>query len=296
MRRLQLHITEDMAGIRVDTLLRSQLGLSGTVIRRIKWFDDGILLDGEKVTTRFTPKAGQILDVRLSESVRRSGIVSSPGVLDIVYEDGDIIVLNKSAGLSVHPGPGHFDDTLGNFLLDYYDRTGNLGDFHPVHRLDRGTSGLIVIAKHPHAQEILKKQLHSPDFSRHYLAICQGCPQPPCGLIDAPLGVVQGSLIRRAVQPDGQAARTHYETLDSQGDYALVALTLDTGRTHQIRVHMAYIGHPLLGDFLYGVEDRGLIARPALHSHKLNLRHPITKELLAFQVPMPQDMQSLWGG
>ncbi len=293
MRRIQLYITPQLAGIRVDTLLKSQLGLSGTVIRRIKWFPDGILLDGEKVTTRHLPKDGQILDVRLSETERRSGIVSAPGDLDIIYEDDDIIVLNKAAGLSMHPGPGHFDDTLGNFLLDYYDKSNNPGDFHPVHRLDRGTSGLLVVAKHPHAQEILKKQLHTPDFGRHYLAICQGCPQPPSGLINAPLGMIAGSLIKRTVMADGQSARTHYETVASHGNYALLALTLDTGRTHQIRVHMAHLGHPLIGDFLYGTENQDLISRPALHSHKLILRHPIRREMMCWEVELPGDMEKL---
>lgn len=295
-RRLQLTVTDDLAGIRVDTLLKSQLGLSGTVIRRIKWFDDGILVDGTRVTTRFIPQIGQVLDVRLSESERRSGIVSTSGNLDIVHEDGDIVVINKAAGCSVHPGPGHYDDTLGNFLLHHYDVTGQQGDFHPVHRLDRGTSGLMVVAKHPHAQEILKNQLHTPHFGRHYLAVCEGHPNPPSGTVDAPLGTVTDSLIKRAVMANGQCARTHYETVGTVGQYTLLALTLDTGRTHQIRVHMAHIGHPLVGDFLYGTERQDLIARPALHSHRLALRHPISKEMLTWTVALPEDMDRLVQG
>ncbi len=293
MRRLQLHITQEMEGTRVGTLLRSQLGLSGTVIRRIKWLEDGIMVDGHRVTTRFLPQAGQLLTVRLSEAVRRSGILSTPGQLDIIHEDQDIIVVNKSPGISVHPGPGHYDDTLGNFLLYHYDQTGNLGDFHPVHRLDRGTSGLMVVAKHPHAQEVLKFQLHSPDFGRHYLAICEGSPTPPSGTIHAPLGTVEGSMIRRAVMEGGQTATTHYDSLAVYGDYTLLSLTLDTGRTHQIRVHMAHLGHPLVGDFLYGIENQSLISRPALHSHRLTLRHPITREMLTWEVPLPEDMRTL---
>lgn len=160
MRRIQLTITPEHENIRVDTLLKGRMGLSGTIVRRIKWLEDGILVDGQRVNTRFVPKIGQVLDVRLSEEERRSGIVSAPGPLDIVYEDGDMVVLNKSPAVTVHPGPGHFDDTIGNFLLHHYDSRGEKGDFHPVHRLDRGTSGLMVVAKHPHAQEVLKNQLH----------------------------------------------------------------------------------------------------------------------------------------
>ena len=292
-RRLELAITPELAGVKVDTLLRNRLGLSGTVIRRIKWWEDGILADGVRVHTDFRPAAGQVLSVRLSESERRSGVVPAPGPLDIVYEDADLIVLNKAPGVSVHPGPGHFDDTLGNFLVDYYEKTGQEADFHPVHRLDRGTSGLIVTAKHPHAQEVLKNQLHTEDFKRVYLAVCEGVPNPPAGVVDAPLGPKPGSLMEQAVRPDGKTARTHYEVLEVRNGRALLRLELDTGRTHQIRVHLAHTGHPLTGDFLYGTEDRSLIARPALHSARLSFRHPITKAALEFRCSLPEDMARL---
>jgi len=178
----------ELAGIRVDTLLKRHLGLSGTVVRRIKWLSDGILVDGRRVNTRYAPRAGEVLSVCLSDPERRSGIVPAPGPLDIVYEDPDLLVLNKASGVAVHPGPGHYNDTIGNFLLHYYDSRGEEGDFHPVHRLDRGTSGLMVVARHPHAQEILKRQLHTADFHRTYLAVCEGAPEPPAGTVDAPLG------------------------------------------------------------------------------------------------------------
>ncbi len=294
-RRLELTVTPELAGIKVDTLLKRHLRLSGTVVRRVKWLEDGILLDGVRVHTDFRPEAGQVLSVRLSGPERNSGVVPTPGPLDIVYEDEDLIVLNKAPGVSVHPGPGHFDDTLGNFLVDYYEKSGQEADFHPVHRLDRGTSGLIVIAKHPHAQEVLKNQLHTEDFRRVYLAVCEGVPEPYSGVIDAPLGPKPGSLMEQMVRPDGKSARTKYGVLRRWGERALVSLELDTGRTHQIRVHMAHIGHPLTGDFLYGTEDRALIARPALHSGYLSFRHPITGEKQRFSVPLPEDMARLKG-
>ena len=293
VRRLELRVTPELAGVKVDTLLKKHMGLSGTVVRRIKWLEDGILADGRRVTTRYCPQDGEVLSVRLSDEQRRSGIVPRPGPLDIVYEDGDMIVLNKSAGVSVHPGPGHFYDTIGNFLLEYYDSKGEPSDFHPVHRLDRGTTGLLVAAKHPHAQEVLKNQLHTSGFQRTYLAICQGVPQPPAGVIDAPIGPKPGSLMEQMVRSDGKPARTHYRTLSLHGGRALVELKLETGRTHQIRVHMAHIGHPLLGDFLYGQEDRDLIPRAALHSVRLALRHPITGQEMTFTAPLPEDMRHL---
>lgn len=293
VRRLELEITQDKAGTRVDTLLRKHLHLSGTVIRRMKWLEDGILVDGERVNTRFVPRAGQVLSVRLTDPERTSGVVSAPGELDIVYEDEDIIVLNKAAGVPVHPGPGHYNDTLGNFLVHYYDATGQQADFHPVHRLDRGTSGLLVVAKHPHAQERLKEQLHSPAFRRVYLAVCQGRPDPERGLVDAPLGPVDSSLMAQQVRADGKPARTRYETVRSVGGRTLLRLELETGRTHQIRVHMAHIGCPLTGDFLYGTEERDVISRTALHSHILWFLHPITGQSLEFVQPLPEDMQRL---
>ena len=292
-RRLNWTVPPECEGTRVDTLLKKHMDLSGTVVRRIKWLEDGILVDGARVNTRFVPKAGQTISVRLTDPERLSGVVAAPGPLDIVYEDEDLIVLNKPAGLSVHPGPGHYSDTLGNFLVHYYESSQQEADFHPVHRLDRGTSGLLVAAKHPHAQEHLKEQLHSPAFRRVYLAVCEGAPSSAAGVVDAPLGPVEGSLMAQQVRPDGKAARTHYETVETDGSRTLLRLKLETGRTHQIRVHMAHLGHPLTGDFLYGTEDHGLIPRPALHSHQLTFRHPITGVELSFTQALPEDMRNL---
>lgn len=292
-RYLNWTVPPELAGIKVDTLLKRHLNLSGTVVRRIKWLEDGILVDGVRVNTRFVPRVGQVLSVRLSDPERRSGIVPAPGPLDLVYEDEDLVVLNKAPGVPVHPGPGHFDDTICNFLLYYYDSVGIEADAHPVHRLDRGTSGLLAVAKHAHAQEVLKNQLHTAAFRREYLAVCRGAPSPAAGVVDAPLGPKPGSLVEQMVRPDGKPARTRYETLAVYGGRALLRLELDTGRTHQIRVHLAHLGHPLLGDFLYGTEDPDLIPRPALHSWRLALRHPITGKELLFTAPVPADMAGL---
>ena len=292
-RYLTLAITPELAGQEVNTLLRRTLGLSGTVLRRVKWLEDGITLNGVRVNVRVRVKEGQTLSVRLTDPAPTSGVTPAEGPLDIIYEDADLIVLNKAPGVLVHPGHGHFDDTLGNYIMWHYVRTGDESDFHPVHRLDKGPSGLLVVAKHAHGQEKLKNQLHTDQFRRIYLAVCDGAPTEPKGVIDAPIGPVDGSLTARQVRADGRPARTHYKVLQACGPWALVELELETGRTHQIRVHMAHIGCPLTGDFLYGTENRALIGRPALHSARLELTHPITGGRLAFSSPLPEDMQKL---
>ena len=292
-RYLTLNITPELAGQEVNTLLRRTLGLSGTVLRRVKWLEDGITLDGVRVNVRVRVREGQTLAVRVTDPSPTSGVVPVEGPLDIVYEDPDLIVLNKAPGVLVHPGHGHFDDTLGNFLMQHYKELGDESDFHPVHRLDKGTSGLVVAAKHAHAQEKLKNQLHTSEFRRVYLAVCDGAPPELRGTVDAPIGPVDGSLVARQVRPDGRPARTHYKVLGTWGPRSLVELELDTGRTHQIRVHMAHMGCPLTGDFLYGTENRALIDRPALHSARLELTHPITGERLRFDLTLPADMAAL---
>ncbi|MEQ2442071.1 RluA family pseudouridine synthase [Pseudoflavonifractor sp. CLA-AP-H29] len=292
-RRLNLTVTPEQTGWKVDELLRGPLALSGTVIRRVKWLEDGILLDGVRAMVGDRVRAGQVLSVVVGDTEVSDAIVPAPGPLDIVYRDQDVLVLNKAPGVAVHPGPGHYSDTIGNFLMDYYKKQGILADFHPVHRLDRGTSGLLLVALHGHAQEVLKEQLHTPNFRRVYLAVCEGTPEPLSGVIDAPIGRLEGSVLARTVRPDGQRAVTHYQTLRTGNGRSLVRLALETGRTHQIRVHMAHLGHPLTGDFLYGTEDPSLIPRPALHAAELAFTHPITGRPMAFTAPLPQDMAAL---
>ncbi len=293
-RRLTHTVTPEQEGRRVDAVLRESLHLTGSVIRRIKWLPDGILLDGEKTFPNVLVKPGQVLDVAVDDPSRENIILAAPGPLDIVYEDDHLVVVNKQAGVLVHPVVPEQTDTLGNFLLWHYRSTGRTGTlFHPVHRLDRGTTGLLVVAKHPSAQTGLKNQLHTPDFRRTYLALTVGCPDPRSGTVDAPIGKAPDSPIAHQVTPEGQRAVTHYEVIQTFQDLALVRLVLETGRTHQIRVHMAHLGHPLLGDFLYGTEVKEVIDRPALHSHALSFRHPVTDERLSFTQPLPEDMAGL---
>ena len=290
-RRLELTVTADQAGEKIDTLLRRELRLSGTVIRRVKWLDDGILLDGMRVTTACRPAAGQVLSVRVADPDGQGDMVPTPGPLDIVYEDGDLLVLNKAPGVLVHPGPGHYSDTLCNYIAWYYKKAGISADVHPVQRLDKGTSGLLVVAKHPHAQEQLKRQLHTPAFRRIYLAVC-GNPPAAGGVHDAPHRPRPRLPHGPPGGPCGPARLHRYRVLRTGQGRALVELELDTGRTHhRIRVHMAPSA-TLTGDFLYGTEDHSLISAP-LPPARLSLRHPRHREPMAWELTSAEDMARL---
>ena len=288
-RRLELMVEQEQ---KVDVLLRRQLGCSSAVIRTAKGYEDGILLDGAHATTADIAKPGQMLSILISD--RENGdLETASGPVELAYEDRDLLVVNKAAGVAVHPGPGHHKDTLGNFLTDYYQKQGIPFIYRPAHRLDRHTSGLMVVARNAHVQELLKHQLHTGSFHRTYLAVCQGVPRQEQGVIDMPIGRADGSVLMRQVRSDGARAVTHYQLISTNGQRSLVQLRLETGRTHQIRVHMAWMGHPLVGDFLYGVEDKTLIDRTALHSWQLALTQPLTGEEIRLTAPLPQDMESL---
>lgn len=291
MRYLEFPVTEQEAGRRVDAVLRSH-GLSTSAIRRAKHRPHGLLVDGEDIYTSYLVHPGQVVAI-LADDKAPSDIVPNEGPVDILYEDADLLVVDKPAGLAVHPCAGSWEDSLGARLVNYYHQTGLEADFHPVHRLDKGTSGVMAVAKHPSAQHLLTAALHSGGFRREYLAVCEGLPSPAAGIIDAPIGRSDDSYIRQKVRPDGKRARTHYEVLEHGARFSLLRLVLETGRTHQIRVHMAYLGHPLVGDFLYGTEEPDLISRPALHSAHLALTQPFTGKKLTFDAPLPPDMARL---
>ena len=220
-------------------------------------------------------------------------MVPTPGPLDIVYEDGDLLVLNKAPGVLVHPGPGHYSDTLCNYIAWYYKKAGIAADVHPVQRLDKGTSGLLVVAKHPHAQEQLKRQLHTPAFRRIYLAVCEGSPRPAEGRIDAPIGRVSPApswparWTLRASPPPPATGAPH------RAGPRLVELGWTPAAPTRSGCTWPTPATPLIGDFLYGTEDHSLISRPALHSARLSLRHPRHREPMAWEQPLPEDMARL---
>jgi len=308
MRHISYTIPDAHDGLTVGVVLRRGLDMSGRAVRHAKYVEQGILLDGVRVRTNVVVRAGQTLEIEVADddaSIAGSQVEAQDGPVDIVFEDDDLLVVNKPAGLVMYPCPGHGLDTLGNYLMGYFKASGKHCNLHPVQRLDRGTSGLLVFTTNGHAHDVLQRSLHSGDFSRGYLAICAGMPQPTEGVVDAPIMrdpaaprqrfcVAQGEL---AGAPDAKPARSHYRVLASSpdGSASLVLLELETGRTHQIRIHMAHIGCPLLGDVVYGAAaggDAG-IERPALHSAHIELTHPIGHEHLRFTQPLPPDMQRL---
>lgn len=291
--RLAYTLTKEEETTYVGDILRYKVGLSSAHIRRIKWLEDGILLDGKRVSTRTLGTEGQVLSALLGEIGRKSQFLAVEGKLDIRFEDEHFLAINKDAGVVVHPTPAHKADTLGNFLLHYYDKIGFSGDFHPVHRLDRGTSGLLVVAKHPYAQEQFKKQLGSPMFRREYMALVWGEVEPKKGSIEG--NIYQEEKMERKVDPRGLPALTHYEVVEVGSlegkPVSLVALKLETGRTHQIRVHLTHKGYPLLGDELYGAGD--YLTHTALHAFRLSFHHPVTKSPMSFSVKPPDDFCAL---
>ena len=293
MRRIEHVIIPAENGLRADTVLREAMRVSGSVIKHVKRLPGGILLDGKQIWTSCPVSTGQTLSLLVGD-LESSGAKPCPGPLDIVWEDEDLVILNKPAGIPTHPSPTEVNHTLGNFLSYYYKEKGIPFVFRPVNRLDAPTSGLLAVARHAHAHSLMKEQLHTPDFRRRYLAVCDGAPSPAEGVIDAPLGRDETSRFKRMVRPDGAPSRTRYRVLGQREGRALVELELETGRTHQIRVHMAHMGCPLTGDFLYGREDKSVIGRAALHSHRLDLVHPITGERLSFTAPLPEDMARLF--
>ena len=261
-------------------------GISGSLWRRIKHHGAFTLNGIPAVAARTMLKDGDWIAYDLPIV---STVVPEVLPLSIVYEDDDLLVLDKPAGQLVHPTTKETHGTIANAVRGYYAACGVHLDFHPCHRLDRNTSGLLLIAKHPEVQYQIMRQ---NALRREYLTLIEGTLIPPAGCIDAPIARALPSIILRCVAEDGKPARTHYETQRTNGKYSLLRLWLDTGRTHQIRVHLAHCGHPLLGDDLYGGTTEP-IARHALHSAHLTLVHPRTKEVLILTAPLPRDMAQI---
>ncbi len=279
-------------GATVRHILRARLHFSAHAISRLVRVPDGILVNGQPVHTPFILQTGDRLDVQTADHRPPSAVITpGPWPLPVLWEDEHMLVVNKPAGMTAH---------ASNFLPDTPTVAGALAwsrgaefIFHPVSRLDKGTTGLMVIAKSGYVHDLLRRSLHTPDFRREYRAVCVGRPVPDKGTIDAPIGRDTRSAVARMVRPDGSPAVSHYQVLKTQGAFSLLRLRPETGRTHQLRVHMASIGCPLVGDWLYGVENLTLISRPALHSAALALVHPVTRELISVSAPIPDDMQRL---
>ena len=292
MRILTHTVLPEEEGRMVKGILRGSLQLSYTLLKSLKWRENAILLNGQSVHVNAIVHAGDVVSVALSERTPREDLYcENTAAPNIVYEDEDLLVLNKPAGVAMHPKA---DDAAAPSLAAML--TGYLGEGsvpHFVSRLDKGTSGLLIAAKSGYVHDRLRRALHSSELRREYRAVAVGQVTPSRGVINAPIGRADGSIIRRCVREDGLVSRTEYEVLQTTERFTLLRLRPETGRTHQLRVHMAYLGHPLAGDWLYGTEDKTLIARPALHSYELWFTQPITGQELHFTAPIPQDMQRL---
>lgn len=278
-------------GLKIYEFLKKQ-GYSKAVLTHIRKTEYGILLNGHTVFSSVRLKKDDLLTISLIDEKPSEQIIPNPVPIHIVYEDEDLMVLDKEANQPIHPSINNYDNTLANGLAWYFSQKNEPFVYRCINRLDRDTTGLLIVAKNMLSAAILSEMGKRREIHREYLAIVQG-EIAADGTVDAPIARMADSIIARCVDfTNGETAVTHFKRLCFQNNLSLVSLKLETGRTHQIRVHMKYIGHPLIGDFLYN-PDFSLIKRQALHSHKLSFFHPITKEWLSFTSPLPKDMEIL---
>ncbi len=287
-RHFSYQIPTSALGHSVEEFLKSK-GYSHPIIVSLRKDPKGILIHGEKVYTTHLLQAGEILDISINEETSSPNIVPMPVPFSIIYEDEDLLVINKPSNTPIHPSQGNYENTLANGLAYYFQQKNCAFIYRAINRLDRDTTGLLIIAKHSLSAAILSRMVAKREISRNYLAIVDGIPEEH-GIIEAPISRVDGSTIERCVNfSNGDYAKTEFWRLKTMKDRSLIRLKLATGRTHQIRVHMKYIGHPLLGDFVYH-PDYHYMQRQALHSYSLDFIHPITNEAMHFIAPLPDDM------
>ncbi len=283
MRELVFNITDEHDGKQAYHYLRYCQNFSYALIVKMRHTENSLLLDGVPIRTIDKIKSGSVLKAYIPEG--ESYFEPNPDLkINMLYEDEDIVVFDKPVNMPVHPSKNHQTDTVANYCAARY---GN-AKFHVVGRLDMDTSGIIVIGRHSHSAAVLTKN----GGEKEYIAIVEGVLKNPCGIIDAPIDDSDPNLHKSFIAETGQASLTEYETICSNGVLTMVRVRPKTGRTHQIRVHFAYIGHPLCGDELYGGSLEH-IERQALHRSKMIFEHPISGAVLKFESPLPNDMQRL---
>lgn len=288
-RTIEYYIDEENEGLRIEQFLRRK-GYSGQNLTEIKRMPKSVLVNGEHYYMREQLKKGDHLAICICETECSEKIPPTEIPLNIVYEDEDIIVINKPAGMPIHPSLNNYTNSMANALAWYYQKPGKPFIFRCCNRLDRDTSGLTVVAKHLVSGNILSSMVYKREIHREYQAIVRGHVTPESGTINAPLARKPGTIIERMVDfENGETAITHYQLIKEANGHSLVSLKLETGRTHQIRIHMKHIGFPLIGDYLYN-PDMEYMSRQALHSHRLVFNHPITGERMEFVAPLPEDM------
>ena len=291
-RELRITIPPELAGLRLDQAL-ARLLPEESRSRLAKLIEAGhVRVDGEEARAKRKLKSGEAVEMALAPRVEESAYRAEAIALDVVHEDADVLVLNKPAGLVVHPGSGNWEGTMLNALLHHASALGELARAGIVHRLDKDTSGLLVVAKNEPAQLSLVRQLQARTVKRTYLALARG-KVTRGGKVDAPIGRHPVHRTRMAVVEDGKPAVTHYRVREAFKAHTLLECDLETGRTHQIRVHLASIGHPLEGDPVYAGRGDKLLPRQALHAWKLAFLHPRTEKLRQFEAELPEDFRLL---
>ena len=281
-------ITENERGTTVLDFLRKK-GFSRHILSSMKADKEALTRNGQRISGREQLLAGDYFRVRLLETVDSDGIIPVSMPLSILYEDEDILVINKPADMPVHPSIGNYTNTLANGVAAYLDAKDEHSPFRCINRLDRDTSGALILAKNAFSAAVLSTQMRNRQIRRTYLAVVEGIT-PPNGTISAPISRVDDSVIERHVDfLHGEPAVTHYERLETKNEHSLLEIHLETGRTHQIRVHMGYIGHPLPADYLYHPEY-DCFKRQPLHSLQLEFRHPVTDKSMCLLAPVPEDM------
>lgn len=288
---LQWKIEQKDHGKLIQQFLHEQ-EISKRALTDIKLHGGDILINGKHVTVRHQLSCGEKLTVVFPIEKKSESLKAEKIALDIVYEDDYVLVLNKPPFMNTIPSREHPEGSLANALMGYYEKLGLASAPHIVTRLDRNTSGLVLVAKHRHIHYLFSKAQQQGSVTRIYEAFVEGRLKDTSGVIEAPIARKSDSIIEREVNETGQYARTRYKLIEQFDKFAHVELLLDTGRTHQIRVHMSYIGHPLVGDDLYG-GSTDLLSRQALHCRTISFVHPMVKEILTFTSPLPEDMERI---
>lgn len=287
---LKCTVSDKFEGKTVKHVLKNELKLSERLVKRLK-YGGKIFLNSVSVHVNVTVQPGDELDVLIDFEEESEEIIPENISIDIIYEDEYLIALNKSSGIVVHPTGNHSSGTVANGLM-YHFLTNNIKrKIRPVSRLDRDTTGIIIFAKNQYVQEYLVRQMSAKTFSKAYLGIVQGIVEPTEGIIDLPIGRNPDSIILRQVTDSGAPSVTHFRVVEYLNNASLVEFRLETGRTHQIRVHCQAIGHPLIGDTLYSNILTSLIDRQALHSYKVCFIHPSSHTPFELSLPLPEDMQ-----
>jgi 23S rRNA pseudouridine1911/1915/1917 synthase len=289
--QLQWEVTKLQAGRIIREFLKEE-EVSRVALTDIKFNGGKILVNNEEVNVRYVLKVGEVLTVIFPPEYPSEGVAGEKIPLDILFEDQYLLVVDKPAGMSTIPSREHPTGSLANALVGYYEEIGLRATSHIVTRLDRDTSGIVLIAKHRHVHHLLSKQQKNGNVKRTYEALAEGNLALERGSVEEPIGRKLDSIIEREVRSDGQYACTHYQVLKRYKEFTHVELHLKTGRTHQIRVHMSFIGHPLLGDDLYG-GTLSLIKRQALHCKRIQFPHPFSGQDMIFTANLPLDMNKL---